>query len=920
MNAGKYGRASSALKELLALDPHNAEARRLFATLHLRLGSLMSARTAFESLAREALERQDYWLAESLLREYLVAGPRCVPFLDMLGHVYEEKGDAMAAVAEYGKAVEVLLEDPDPDNPNRASDLFAKIRELAPASPVAFRFAAMFDATTGLLIQQAVPPAADSITPSAEPAVSGDLPADLPSEPGSAPEVHSANLEVTPAEQPPSVAIEQSLEVAEPVLPDTAAPVETATAEGKKPQTEPPALADSISIPEGHLQTVFADSSESASAPSLSAALESTSEAIRSVEPVAPAQPVMPVEAGMPAEAVAPVESAMPIEAAAQPASVQLSESIADQTIEAPAEPIPSPIVPEVLSQPSSEPIAAAPSSPAPMPWDQVQEVAAELPAASAPEMKEEAPVEPPRPSLELISQPSPFPIATAPTVPAAMPWDHVQESPVLVSPPTDATSDRVEPIAPSAPSSAVLAGDQTIPPIASSAALSWDEILKAVEQFRTEASSQLAAPPVPAEEPTAGAPRSETMPNLPAPAEMESLGADHQIDMPPASLPEVVLDATPLSAPMPWEQVEHDTVAIPRLEREPEFGSMPVVPKPDTQDPTLILQPPLDQPDSPSTAQAGQAPDVTSDAPPAEPALRILSLDTPVAAPSPIEKTIHIPPVALEPAEEVPSAASPESKPVLAEAGPVLESVVEQPAAPIDAPALATAKIAVSEPAPTVIDKHEPVPAVAQPSAAVPSPVIEPPSEDTFTLAVEAPLAVSPAEPVVVEPEEVVPEPPALRLATEPAPEPVPLPKATPAPQPAVMAAPAFTLAQPGASEQLTRPAPTSPALPEAVPPPAPEAAAPPESVVVESPALVPQAAAELIEIAQSTEVLSPPLETAAVESPVEIVQEPTQTEVSRAVVEVVEEPAQVVEPVPAAAAPVEAIEVQALEPPPRL
>ena len=35
MNAGKYGRASSALKDLLALDPLNAEARRLFATLHL---------------------------------------------------------------------------------------------------------------------------------------------------------------------------------------------------------------------------------------------------------------------------------------------------------------------------------------------------------------------------------------------------------------------------------------------------------------------------------------------------------------------------------------------------------------------------------------------------------------------------------------------------------------------------------------------------------------------------------------------------------------------------------------------------------------------------------------------------------------------------------------------------------------------
>ena len=54
MNAGKYGRSSAVLKELLALDPLNTEARRLFATLHLRLGSLISARTAFESLANLA--------------------------------------------------------------------------------------------------------------------------------------------------------------------------------------------------------------------------------------------------------------------------------------------------------------------------------------------------------------------------------------------------------------------------------------------------------------------------------------------------------------------------------------------------------------------------------------------------------------------------------------------------------------------------------------------------------------------------------------------------------------------------------------------------------------------------------------------------------------------------------------------------
>ncbi|MBI3807408.1 MAG: hypothetical protein HY281_07820 [Nitrospirae bacterium] len=160
MNAGKYGRSSAALKELLSLDPHNTEARRLFATLHLRLGSLVTARQAFESLANEAIGRQDLWLAESLLREYLVAGPRCVPFLELLAHVYEEKGDAMAAVDELGKAIGILIEDTDSENPTKPSQLYAKVRELAPASPVAFQFASQFDIQTGaLLVSQPVAPA-----------------------------------------------------------------------------------------------------------------------------------------------------------------------------------------------------------------------------------------------------------------------------------------------------------------------------------------------------------------------------------------------------------------------------------------------------------------------------------------------------------------------------------------------------------------------------------------------------------------------------------------------------------------------------------------------------------------------------------------------------------------------------------------
>ena len=149
MNSGKYGRSSAALKELLALDPQNTEARRLFATLHLRLGSLVTARQAFESLANEAIGRQDYWLAESLLGEYLAAGPRCVPFLEQLAYVYQEKGDELAAVGELGKAIEILRDDPDPDNPQKAAQLYSKIRELAPASSVAMQLATLFDVQTG---------------------------------------------------------------------------------------------------------------------------------------------------------------------------------------------------------------------------------------------------------------------------------------------------------------------------------------------------------------------------------------------------------------------------------------------------------------------------------------------------------------------------------------------------------------------------------------------------------------------------------------------------------------------------------------------------------------------------------------------------------------------------------------------------
>ncbi len=161
MNAGKYGRAAGMLKELVAAEPKNQQARRLFATLHLKTGNLITAKSAFDSLIRSALEAQDYWLAESLLREYLTAGPRYVPFLVRLGEVLEAKGDVGAAATEYGRAIEILTDDPDPDQPDQAKQLFERVQRIAPASPVVARWAETFAPPPPPAAATPPPPAVD---------------------------------------------------------------------------------------------------------------------------------------------------------------------------------------------------------------------------------------------------------------------------------------------------------------------------------------------------------------------------------------------------------------------------------------------------------------------------------------------------------------------------------------------------------------------------------------------------------------------------------------------------------------------------------------------------------------------------------------------------------------------------------------
>ncbi|MBI4000321.1 MAG: hypothetical protein HY348_00865 [Nitrospira defluvii] len=602
----------------------------------------MSARTAFESLAREAMERQDYWLAESLLREYLTAGPRCVPFLEMLGHVYEEKGDVMAAVAEYGKAVEVLLEDPDTDHPNRASELFGKIRSLAPGSPVAFRFAAMFDTVTGQMLQATPQPAVgDSGSEPPYPSPIAESPAD------------SAAAVAMPWEQIESTPTDAAIS-AEAQAPTAGDSIETMASVAP--------LASVESVTEALRQDDTSDRTPAAQVPDLPTA----SELQLHHEP-----------------------STLSVASTTEPVQVsgQSEPRVADSAL--PAMPVaedPQPTI-EVLAQGSSHPIAEAPMSPAPMPWDQIEDAApaispvaasevptssevastlsveAELPAppiAEVPESTIEVPPEPSlhpiaesmagpasmpleqiddvapasspvtdsdgstgaevvsalsgeaelppppvleaaSPTIEVLRNASAHPIAEAPMSPAPMPWDQVEETPGAVFSQAEV---KIEPEVAEAEKGqevsvtdhvldAGTAADPPIPPVPSfisSSGLSWEDILAAVTAMQaapapaqtmpraeSEAANDIAVPEETATTVTPPADPSETeWLSFAAPASDSFAG--------------LVSDSPPLSAPMPWEQIEVEDVAIPRQDPEPEFGPVSADVVGGAQDSTVVM------------------------------------------------------------------------------------------------------------------------------------------------------------------------------------------------------------------------------------------------------------------------------------------------------------------------------------------
>jgi tetratricopeptide (TPR) repeat protein len=135
--------AEAILNQLLTKEPGNPEVCQLLAKLHLHRGDLQVALGEYRYLAGAALRAQDYVKAESLITEILAVEPLSIAIIELYGELYEEKGDIGNAVLQYGKAIELLIQHPEPGMPTLHEEIFEKVKSLAPDNPIVAKLSAL---------------------------------------------------------------------------------------------------------------------------------------------------------------------------------------------------------------------------------------------------------------------------------------------------------------------------------------------------------------------------------------------------------------------------------------------------------------------------------------------------------------------------------------------------------------------------------------------------------------------------------------------------------------------------------------------------------------------------------------------------------------------------------------------------------
>lgn len=138
----QHAGAEAILNQMLTREPGNPQVCQLLARLHLQRGDVQVALGEYRFLAGAALRAHDLALAESLIQEFLSADPNSVPLLELNGELHEEKGDSGGAAQQYAKAIELLLEHPEPGMESLHEELFEKVRSLSGDEGLVNRLAA----------------------------------------------------------------------------------------------------------------------------------------------------------------------------------------------------------------------------------------------------------------------------------------------------------------------------------------------------------------------------------------------------------------------------------------------------------------------------------------------------------------------------------------------------------------------------------------------------------------------------------------------------------------------------------------------------------------------------------------------------------------------------------------------------------
>jgi tetratricopeptide (TPR) repeat protein len=82
--------------------------------------------------------------AEEWLSRLVTVQPDDAEARELFGALLETKGDTAGAALQYSRALELLLAHPQDENPTRPASLYAKVKELAPASPLLAKWASTF--------------------------------------------------------------------------------------------------------------------------------------------------------------------------------------------------------------------------------------------------------------------------------------------------------------------------------------------------------------------------------------------------------------------------------------------------------------------------------------------------------------------------------------------------------------------------------------------------------------------------------------------------------------------------------------------------------------------------------------------------------------------------------------------------------